>query len=571
MVTKIRLRRTTPESPPQRQRRYLRWFIAIAVVSPPVVALAGRAVAPVGIHAIAMRNCGDICVTHFGAIPDDGQDDTEAIQAAVDATIDLGGGTVRFPAGIYDVSSIDVAPGLTLEGTGAVLKKLDMQSKWARTFTTQRHSHEGPTDSAPLIVRGLAFDGNRLNQGPYRNWEMEQQHSIFLTASGPGRLVASVEDCHFRDGVADGITVFTNVEVSIEGCSATDVFRGAVTVNGGNTEVHISGLRAGGVEHPSGIDIEISSRNFGYDGSLRTRITADGLLLEGDFDVGLRDGSTFLGNNIHSYPGPFHLYGEDSTIRISNSVFGVGPQPGSRVVMPQDVTFSNCSFISVPADTSQPGGRYDGLRFQFHATIDSLPIAATGARVRILDCDFQLAPGIFDEDILTAIHGLEMADGRDNQILVRGGSVASGFDRGVHLGRGGTVRVQGMSVDADTAFSFSGWAGFPLDVTLDGVSFGPSVVVPENIFTHSVGNTITHRNIFLDESQNQIATQNGIVNNIYRGRRVIEGVDPPVTTPGFVGDLYRLKVPVIGETYEWLCTRSDVDDATWNAFTFIGP
>lgn len=47
---------------------------------------------------------GAFDVTAFGAIPDDGSDDTAAIERAIEAARAAGGGTVYFPSGGYDVS-----------------------------------------------------------------------------------------------------------------------------------------------------------------------------------------------------------------------------------------------------------------------------------------------------------------------------------------------------------------------------------------------------------------------------------------------------------------------------------
>ena len=44
-------------------------------------------------------------VTDFGAIPNDGKDDSKAIQMTVDAAGKKGGGVVFFPVGRFDVNS----------------------------------------------------------------------------------------------------------------------------------------------------------------------------------------------------------------------------------------------------------------------------------------------------------------------------------------------------------------------------------------------------------------------------------------------------------------------------------
>lgn len=46
-------------------------------------------------------------VEDYGAVHDGVTDDTAAIQAAIDAAYDAGGGVVYFPAGLYIVSELD--------------------------------------------------------------------------------------------------------------------------------------------------------------------------------------------------------------------------------------------------------------------------------------------------------------------------------------------------------------------------------------------------------------------------------------------------------------------------------
>ncbi|MEJ3747408.1 glycosyl hydrolase family 28-related protein [Actinomycetes bacterium KLBMP 9797] len=75
-------------------------------------------------------------VKDFGAIGDDSHDDTAAIQAALDAALTAGGGTVYFPAGRYKVIPTTGGPALSVGGNGIRLvgasSKAAMLSKGAR-------------------------------------------------------------------------------------------------------------------------------------------------------------------------------------------------------------------------------------------------------------------------------------------------------------------------------------------------------------------------------------------------------------------------------------------------------
>jgi len=56
--------------------------------------------------------------TAYGAVPDDGLDDTAAIQAAMAAAVAAGGGEVRLPAGTCHASALDLPAGVDLAGAG---------------------------------------------------------------------------------------------------------------------------------------------------------------------------------------------------------------------------------------------------------------------------------------------------------------------------------------------------------------------------------------------------------------------------------------------------------------------
>ena len=225
----------------------------------------------------------------FGARGDGRADDTAAIQRAVDAARAAGGGTVRFPRGTYVVTTVHIAPGMTLEGEdGAVIRRpprprgrnaadearIAGAQKWVRTFTTTGREWDADADSPPLVVRNLTFDGVRAQQGPHQRYEQEQAHLLFLSAATrrPGRLRASVERCRFVDSVGDGVSIYTNCDVRVTDCTARDCFRSGVAVTGGHTRVRIERLVTEGTGVPTGMDVEIDGDGYGK--SKRVEIVA---------------------------------------------------------------------------------------------------------------------------------------------------------------------------------------------------------------------------------------------------------------------------------------------------------
>ncbi|MBP1991736.1 right-handed parallel beta-helix repeat-containing protein [Paenibacillus eucommiae] len=155
--------------------------------------------------------------------------------------------------------------------------------------------YDSSVDSKPLIFQGLTIDGNLQNQGTYENYELEQAHLIFLmgNATNSGKLRAVIEDCYFKNCVADAISVYTNVSVQISNCTAVDCFRGGVVVTGGYSNVHVNNFKAHGVVHATGIDVELDGS--GYGNTLKTDITMNNLYLpDGEFDVGVLQGSKLV-------------------------------------------------------------------------------------------------------------------------------------------------------------------------------------------------------------------------------------------------------------------------------------
>jgi len=524
-----------------------------------------------GLSAFAGPKEGDfVSVKQFGATGDGATDDTAAIQLAVDA-VGKTGGTLLFPPGIYVVTSVGLRPGVRYLGYGATIKRPAGQGKWTRTFNAaaQGYLYSGDKDSAPITVEGLTFDGNREAQGDYRKYQLEQAHLLFLAADRKraGRLRARILNCHFRDNVADAISLYTNVDVRIINSSARDCFRGGITITGGYSRVHIQNFTAEGKVHPTGIDVEVDGAGFGD--SKKIELIMNGLSLpDGDFDLGVSDGSIVLGTNIIAR-APFNLYGRDSTVRISNSVFGVGrySAKANRIVYPGDVTFQNCQFqIDGKSDPAEKS-KWSAIHLYWNVGGGK----SRGQSLKLLDCDFTVKSGIADQDDTYAVYCEGDVAERNNRLLVEGGSISSAFDFGVMMKQGGSVQVREVAIEAQTAMVFGSAEKWPINALIDGVRIGGAkcyAVIP----THLPENRFTHRNVEIDESVNVIETKYGIAGNQFIGRRIILGGNPPgAVTHGLKGDVFRLRNPLAGKSYEWICVKSGTGKvAVWKALSKVG-
>ena len=364
-------------------------------------------------------------VRDFGAAGDGFTDDTKAIQKAVNTVYKLGGGLIVFPPGEYLVTSVNLKENITYYGYGATIKRPDYQDKWTRTFTIE---YSGNVDSEPLIIQGLTFDGNSQNQGSYQDYELQQAHLIFLMGNPeyPGKLRASIEDATFRNGVADGITVYTNVDVKVADVEAIDVFRGGFVLVGGNSSAEVYNLTTRGEVDATGIDIEVDGE--GYGDTMRVEVKLENLnLIDGDFDISVSDGSTVSGNNIVSDDGPFYIYSEDSKMKFTNSKFKVGAADGytNRILFPHDVTFENCEFYVTRQETGKP---YD------YFAVANIWWQHPGWKVfrnqRIVfnNCSFKVDSNIQKTDTTYAIYLQPDSPDNNNKLILNAAVISKEFD-----------------------------------------------------------------------------------------------------------------------------------------------
>lgn len=501
----------------------------------------------------------------YGAVGNGVANDTAAIQAAVNAAAAVRG-TVLIPPGTYSVTAIQLAAGVTVSGYGATLKRPASQPNWTRTLympATGTGSWNSASDSDLLTIEGLAIDGNSANQGSYRNYELEQSHLIFLTgnASNAGRLRVNLRDLVLRNSVADGISLYVNVDAQVSNCRADNCFRGGLVVTGGHSRVQVQNFAATGAVDRTGIDVEIDGA--GYGSSLAVDMTVDGMVLDGDFDVALGSGSTFTATNVVSGPG-FNLYAPSSTVRIADSRFQVGSYSGegNRIVYPGDVTFQDVVFELAGVGEV---GTVDGAAAHIYWNVSNSSVG--GQRCRFLDCDFRVAAGMSSSLALVAVYAEADILSYDNRLIVQGGSISSAYDTGFVMAQGGRWIVKETEIEAATGFEWTGvttqWGTYTADLRIERVVFRGSTK-----YMHFGGsdaaNILDHRDVVLEAAQNVITVSYGLAAT-YRGGRIIRvAADPTSTsTPGLVGDRARRATPAAGAAYEWICTAASTTAATW--------
>ena len=425
-----------------------------------------------------------------------------------------------------------------------------LQEKWLRTFTNGPTYYSSDMDSGLLSMKNLTFDGNSANWGPYQNWEQEQAALIFLSADKlkNGRLKAKIENCNFRNGIADAINVHHSVDIDVANVVAEDVFRGGFVSTGdndANNRIRIKNLTTKGKIDPTGIDFE------GYgdtSGTKPSEIYMEDVNIEdGDFDLGVEAGYKVTGKNIIA-KAPVLLWGGDATFNFSNSTFYFNSS--SRIFRPGNMTFDNCNFIATENEPEEKD-RTIGIYVHWYNGVNQ--------SLTFNDCNFSVDNSVEASDNTYAIHSTlsKLEDG--NRIFLNKSKIDDAFDTGFNTDqRGAKWSITESYIGAKTPIRAIGYYDQTygnnfFNILLDGVSFKQGF---GNILGYSTvtNNTLENKNIQIDESANLIYSRYGLDGNNYTGSRLILGTNPPTSeTNCLKNDIYRLKNPVSNQIHEWKC------------------
>jgi hypothetical protein len=509
-----------------------------------------------------------INVKTFGATGDGTTDDTAAIQSAIDFANSAGGGTVFFPAGTYYVSQLQYFPGIAFVGVGPASKllKIPSSNKFLRMFTRLTTIPVSSFDSLPVSWSNLLLDGNSANAPiPYNNYELEQQHLIFLVGNfnGAGRLRAFINNCVFQNGTADAVSTYDNVNLEISDCYMVSCFRGGLVITGGYSYIKGTNLHMSGPTDLTRVDIETDGPGFG--GTLAADVQLTNVYSENGFDISTNDQGTVQLVNCRSdsTKGTTTLSG-DGNYRLTNCdiMFTVADGFANRLALIGDVTFNDCR-LTFARPASAVGVKDFGLIVTF-----SVPPAKSA--VKFVNTDFILDSSVQVGDTANAIVVPNNYKVDGNELIVDGCRFIGGWDQGVY-NRGGITLVRDSYIDAvliinqDSPLGGGGW-----NITIDNVTGGPSSTTWLNVVSGDVVNGIfRHKNNLVPTTYSAITTDFGLA-SIYYGGRVIQGASAPTTaTNGLPGDRYILDTPVAGSVYEYVCTGGALGATVWKAATTL--
>lgn len=146
-------------------------------------------------------------VLDYGAVPNDGQLDTAAIQKAIDETSEKGGGTVRIPSGDYDTGALTLKNNINLS-----LEEKDTVLKFTREITPENYPlvfahYEGSKcyNWSPLIYayqqKNIAVTGKgtldgQADKDTWWNWSrtVNADGSISKPSSADAKLLRKMTD-----------------------------------------------------------------------------------------------------------------------------------------------------------------------------------------------------------------------------------------------------------------------------------------------------------------------------------------------------------------------------------------
>lgn len=116
-------------------------------------------------------------VKDYSATGDGSTDDTSAIQSAINAAFDAGGGIVFFPAGTYIVGSLTIKNRVWMEGSGHHSTILKLKDNTNGDMITSYLATGSEANAQFFAIRNMKLDGNKANQTSGKGIYIQQSSS----------------------------------------------------------------------------------------------------------------------------------------------------------------------------------------------------------------------------------------------------------------------------------------------------------------------------------------------------------------------------------------------------------
>lgn len=398
----------------------------------------------------------------YGALPDDGRDDTAALQAALDAAMGQFD-CLQLEPGVYDVGQTlqlreAMRGGVAIDGPGAELRG----SGDFTVLSTGSWMYPEPGDA--LLVDGLRIAPQPGTTTPAVFMHGRPNASALPAAEAPADYAA----CATYDGRIDRLAVDL-VDVVIEGSgrqaaiqagSLVDLVLDGVQVSGPyEYGLYIHGDRTN-VTVPQGfVALQSEYGLFAANGGRRICADITGAVFGGGLLAAVGEGSYIGGSDITTLRPPFYLEARDSKVDIAASYFrtGVGKGYSSGLVYyPEDVTFTDTTFTVAPGSTSS-------VRVLWTAGP-----TVTGQRLTFERCTF--GGGTAEHAVFVQAGS---ASAHDNRLNIVDGSMGDNHTYSVFMEQGGAMDITRLSVPESSLFLHEVGSN-DCDVTLTDVPFDPA-------------------------------------------------------------------------------------------------
>jgi hypothetical protein len=480
----------------------------------------------------------------FGANGGDLVDDRAELQTALCCAEimkkDTGRAVVDFGAGRYQLSGgLQVAPGITLRGDGAVLAA---SSSFTSGYIIDSVSYADSADSDPLTIQGFTLDASSATGSA-------SLLRVAAASASAGKVRLSLDGLTLRGAPGEGIALGTNVHAKLRNITTVDLQSFALRLYGGNGELQVSNFssRTGTGTGPNAGALLLSP---GAASDAPSVIQLVNTYTEGAFTAGMANDSTLIATNLSAKNGPSKVNATSGIVRIANSTLGSKGGSSANGLRTKDGVFREVAFVA---------NSEAGVTEKVYTPLIDFGAGDNGFKIELVDCSYQVGSSIEPDDTVYGIYSAYDAGSIDATVMVRGGRIESGFDYPVRF-LGGKLYMQGTFIDGAgvTGIGLGSAGDRALSVHLDGVRFSDTLKCSESISTYPGNATIKHSNFEVSDALNEyVYGECGFSKASYSGRRVITGSAPPVSSePCIAGDTYRLSVPAATGEYEWVCSAT---------------
>ncbi|HVY25631.1 MAG TPA: hypothetical protein VHB79_03740 [Polyangiaceae bacterium] len=361
----------------------------------------------------------------LGVSPGETQDQSRALQDVLDQAAASGRGVVTMAPGDYEISSVTLSPGTTLSADGVRWHRPALS---AADVIALHLNQAGAAQSAPTLVEGLTIDGRRDEQGAYLNHEREEAHLVELhgDASEGGVARATLERVHLLSGTASGLFIGPSSDATVCNLSASELWRDALTLNGGASRLRLRGLNATATQ---GTGLWLGAREAGYGDSYRIDVEAEDLQVgAGDVEIEASDSSAVTVRRLTMTQAPLRVDAPGGSIRIEDSVLvtGIPSVLHNHWALVHDVEVARSTII---ASESVASGSFDEAARKLTAvsvTSQSFspgPASPGKGRLAFTDCHFELAADVEADDMAYAVDNPDV----DATIVLASTKLDAGF------------------------------------------------------------------------------------------------------------------------------------------------